>query len=368
MPNERLLSVDAFRGLTIAAMVLVNNPGSWSHVFAPLRHAAWHGWTPTDLIFPFFLFIVGISISLSLSRRMGEGKSSGALYPKIFKRSALILVVGWFLHLFPRFRFATMRIPGVLPRIAVCFLFGALLYLWVKKGISRAAVGAALLVGFWAALTFIPVPGFGAGVLDEKGNLCGYVDRILLGGHLYKPHFDPEGILSTIPALATVLIGTLAGDWLRTAGTLTRKGLGLLLAGIPLTVAGLALHPLFPVNKQLWTSSYVLLTAGLAFLIFSLCFFLVERLGWKGWAKPFLVLGSNAITVFAGSTLMVKILLLIKIPDAGGTVNPITWLYTRVLSPLAGPYLGSLIYPLLLVALWVALMSPLYKHKIFIKL
>jgi len=368
MANERLLSVDAFRGLTVAAMVLVNNPASWSHVWGPLRHATWHGWTPTDLIFPFFLFIVGISTSLSLSRRQAEGSPASSLVRKIFKRSALILLVGWFLHLFPRFRFATMRIPGVLPRIAVCFLLGALLYLWVRKGSARAALSALMLVGYWAALTFIPVPGFGAGVLDEKGNLGGYLDKLLLGGHLYKPDFDPEGLLSTIPAVVTVLLGTLAGDWLRSNRTLARKASGLLAAGIPLVVAGLALDPLFPINKQLWTSTYVLLTAGLALLVFGPCFLLIERFRRTAWAKPFLILGSNAITVFAGSTLMVKILMLIKISDGGRTVSPVGWLYAHVLSPLAGPTLGSAVYPLGLIALWVALMAPLYKHKIFIKL
>ena len=368
MANERLLSVDAFRWSTIAAMVLVNNPAIWSHVWGPLRHAPWHGWTPTDLIFPFFLFIVGISTSLSLARQRAEGIAAASQYRKIFKRSALILLVGWFLHLFPRFRFATMRIPGVLPRIAVCFLLGALLYLWAKKGTARVALSAVLLVGYWAALTFIPVPGFGAGVLDEKGNLAGYLDRLLLGGHIYKPDFDPEGLLSTIPAVVTVLLGTLAGDWLRSNRTLARKARGLFAAGILLVLAGTALDPVFPVNKQLWTSTYVLLTAGLAFLVFGLCFVLIERFKKTGWAKPFLILGSNAIAVFAGSTLMVKVLLLVKISDGGRTVSPVTWLYTHVLSPLAGPTLGSAVYPLGLIVLWVALMAPLYKHKIFIKL
>jgi predicted acyltransferase len=368
MAGERLLSVDAFRGLTIAGMILVNNPASWTYVYPPLRHAPWHGWTPTDLIFPFFLFIVGISISLSFARRLESGKRGPGLYGKIFKRSFLILLVGWFLHLFPRFRFATMRFPGVLPRIAVCYLAGALLYLGVKKKRARIVLSACLLIGYWAALTFIPVPGYGAGVLDEKGNLCGYVDRILLGGHLYRPDFDPEGLLSTIPAIVTVLLGTLAGDWLRSGRTITRKFLGLFAAGVPLAAAGLWLDRFFPINKQLWTSTYVLFTAGLALLIFGLCFVAIERLGLKKWSQPFLVMGANAITVFAGSTLMVKILMLIKISDAGKTVSPITWVYQHALSPLAGPYLGSLIYPILLVLLWVGLMFPLYKHKIFIKL
>jgi len=367
MPQDRLVSVDAFRGLTIAAMILVNNPASWSFVYPPLRHAEWHGWTPTDLIFPFFLFIVGISVSLSFSRRKAEGRSARSLYGKIVQRSATIFAVGLFLHLFPRFRFATMRIPGVLQRIAVCFLIGALIYL-ATKAKSRIVFSISLLVGYWALLTFVPVPGVGAGVLDRSGNLAGYVDTKLLAGHIYKPDFDPEGILSTLPAVVTVLLGTLAGDWLRAGRTNVQKMTGVFSAGVVLTAAGLLLHPYVPINKQLWTSTFVIFTAGMALIVFGACFILIELMGVKRWAYPFLVLGTNAIAVFAGSTLMVKILLIIRIPDAGKAVSPITWLYEHVLSPAAGPYLGSLIYPLLLLALWVFLMLPLYHKKIFIRL
>jgi predicted acyltransferase len=349
-------------------MILVNNPASWTYVFAPLRHAPWHGWTLTDLVFPFFLFIVGISISLSLSRRLAERKTGRRLYGKILKRSFLLLIIGWFLHLFPRFQFATMRIPGVLPRIALCYLAGAFVYLKVKGNGRRLAFASFLLVAYWAALTFIPVPGFGPGVLEEKGNLCGFIDKALLAGHLYRPDLDPEGLLSTIPAIATVILGILAGEWLRKDRTVLRKALGLFANGILLTALGLALHPYFPINKQLWTSTYVLFTAGMALLVFGLCYILIERMNLRRWAKSFIVLGANAITVFAGSTLMVKILMLIKIPEEGKTVSPIAWLYDRFLAPVAGPYLGSLVYPLLLILLWVALMSPLYRHRIFIKL
>jgi predicted acyltransferase len=367
MPKERLISVDAFRGLTIASMILVNNPASWSFVYPPLRHAEWHGWTPTDLVFPFFLFIVGISLALSFSRRKEEGRSLSSLYGKVIQRSATIFAIGLFLHLFPRFHFSTMRIPGVLQRIAVCFLFGALIYLNTKVK-SRIGLSVSFLVGFWALMTFVPVPGYGPGVLNYKGNLCGYIDTKLLAGHIYKPEFDPEGILSTLPAIVTVLIGTLAGDWLRSNRAVCGKMLGIFFAGIILTAAGLLLHPYFPINKQLWTSTFVIFTAGAALIVFGVCYILIESLSLKKWANPFLVLGTNAIAVFAGSTLMVKILLLIKIPDAGKTVSPITYLYKHVLSPVAGPYLGSLIYPLLLIALWVLIILPLYKRKIFIKI
>ncbi len=367
MASQRLASVDAFRGLTIAAMILVNNPASWSFVYPPLRHAAWHGWTSTDLVFPFFLFIVGISIALSFSKRKEEGKPKGRLYGKVVQRSVSIFALGMFLHLFPRFPFATMRIPGVLQRIAVCFLFGALIYLNTKIP-GRIGFSLLFLVGYWALLTFVPVPGFGPGVLDPKGNLCGYIDTKLLAGHIYKPDFDPEGLLSTIPAIATVLLGTMVGDWLRSNRTVTKKRLGLFGVGVVLTAAGLLLHPLFPINKQLWTSTFVLFTAGAALLVFGVCYVLIDGLGIKKWATPFLVMGTNAIAVFAGSTLMVKILLMIKIPEAGKTVSPISYVYNHLLSPVAGPYLGSLIYPLFLIVLWVLLIFPLYRKKIFIRL
>jgi predicted acyltransferase len=367
MPSERLTSIDAFRGLTIAAMIVVNNPGSWTFVYAPLRHAEWHGWTPTDLIFPFFLFIVGISLAFSFSRRKAERQSPGRLYRKIVLRSLIIFGLGLFLHLFPRFHFSTMRIPGVLQRIAVCFFFGALIYL-NTRGKARVVLSGIFLVGYWALLTFVPVPGFGPGILDYKGNLCGYIDTKLMAGHLYKPEFDPEGILSTIPAIVTVLLGTLTGDWIRSGRTMLRKAGGLFGAGIVLTATGLFLHPYFPINKQLWTSTYVIFTAGAALLVLGLCYALCEIMRVETWAYPFLVLGTNAITVFAGSTLMVKILLMIKIADAGKTVSPITYLYSHILSPLAGPYLGSLIYPLLLAAFWIFFMLPLYRRRIFIRI
>ena len=366
MSNERFVSIDAFRGLTIAAMILVNNPGSWSFIYPPLRHAAWHGWTPTDLISPFFLFIVGMSIAVALARRMEKTGNRPGLILKIVKRSAIIFALGLFLHLFPKFHFSTMRIPGVLQRIALCYLFGAVIFLFLRTK-ARIALSAALLLGYWALLTFIPVPGYGPGVLEQSGNLAGYVDTKLLSGHIHKPDFDPEGLLSTIPAIATVLLGTLLGEWLRSSRTINRKTIGMVSIGVLLTASGLLLHPVFPINKPLWTSSYVLFTAGMALLVFGVCFIIIEAARWKKWAWPFLVLGANAIAVFVGSTLMVKLLLLIKIPDGGGTVSPITYLYTHVLSPLAGPMPGSLIYPILLLIFWIAVMAPLYKYKIFIK-
>jgi predicted acyltransferase len=259
-----------------------------------------------------------------------------------------------------------MRIPGVLQRIAVCFLFGALIYLNTKVK-SRILISAGILIGYWALLTFVPVPGYGPGVLDLKGNLCGFVDLKLLAGHIYKPDFDPEGLLSTLPAIVTVLLGTLAGDGLRRPKTNVRKLTGMIAVGIVLTAAGLLLHPLFPINKQLWTSAFVIFTAGMALLAFGVCFLLIEIWNLRKWAAPFLIFGTNAIAVFAGSTFMVKVLMMIRIADGGTMVNPMGYVYAHVLSPLAGPYLGSLVFPLLLILLWMLIISPLYKKKIFLR-
>lgn len=367
MHHERFLSIDAFRGLTVAAMLLVNNPGSWSHVYPPLRHAAWHGWTVTDLIFPFFLFIVGMVIPFSFGRRMREGTPPARLVPKILKRSAIIFFLGFLLNFFPSFDFSSVRIPGVLQRIALCYLVGSLVYLTTKSA-GRVVFSFVFLAGYTALLRFVPVPGFGPGILEAVGNLPGFVDVKLLAGHLLRPDFDPEGLLSTIPAVVTVLLGTMLGDWMRSSRTIFRKTLGVFSTGIPLTAAGLLLHPYLPINKSLWTGSYVLFTAGMALIVFGVCFVLIDGLQWKRWAWPFLVIGSNPITVFVGSALLAKILLLIKIPDGGADSNLVAWLHGHFFSPLAGPVLGSLIYAVVFVLLWIVLMAPLYKHRLFLKI
>lgn len=358
LAGQRLASLDAFRGITIAGMILVNNPGSGDHVYPPLRHAVWHGWTPTDLIFPFFLFIVGVSISLALSRRIEAGTRGTALHLKIFKRSAIIFALGLLLRLIPGFDFATMRIPGVLQRIALCYLFAALLYIHSGPKGRIAAVFLAL-AAYWAVMNLVPVPGYGAGVLDYNGNLCGYIDTKLMAGYLYKPEFDPEGILSTLPAIATSLLGTLAGDWLRRSKGVLAKTAGLLGAGIVLTVLGLALHPYFPVNKQLWTSTFVLFTAGAALLLLAFCFLVIDGFGFKKWATPFFVFGTNAIAAYCGSILGNKLLMLVKANS---------YIYEHLLVPWAGNLNGSLVYAVTYVFIWLAIMTPLYKKKIFIKI
>ncbi|MFQ6038012.1 MAG: acyltransferase family protein [Candidatus Aminicenantales bacterium] len=365
--NERLKSLDAFRGITIAAMIVVNNPGSWAHVFPPLRHAEWHGWTPTDLVFPFFLFIVGVAISLALSRRIDRGEGLSSLYGKIVRRSLILFALGILLRLMFQPDLAHLRIPGVLQRIALCYLISAMVYPRVGPR-GRAGTVFSLLLGYYVAMKLIPVPGYGAGVLEPKGNLCGYIDVKILGGHLYKPHFDPEGILSTLPAVATVLLGTLAGDWIRSRRGAVSKATGLLLTGLVLVALGLGLHPVFPINKQLWTSTFVLFTGGAAAVLLGIFVILMD--GWriqKG-AFPFLVLGANAIFVYVGSTVLARIFSMIKILGEQGPVSVKTYVVEHLLIPWAGPQTGSLLFPILLLLFWIGVMIPLYQRKIFIRI
>jgi predicted acyltransferase len=267
---ERMTSLDVVRGITIAGMILVNNPGSWGAIYPPLEHAPWHGLTPTDLVFPFFLFIVGVSIALALGRRAEKGGSMRDLYVKIVRRSLIIFGLGLVLGGFPYYDLATMRIPGVLQRIAVCYLVTSLVFLKTTWK-AQAAIAAALLVLYWAAMTLIPVPGFGAGDLSMEGNLAAHVDRVLLAGHTWKPLYDPEGILSTIPSIATALCGVLVGHLLRSKQTPVEKTAALFVAATAAMVAGWIWGGWFPVNKALWTSSYVLLTAGMAAQLLAFC-------------------------------------------------------------------------------------------------
>ncbi|MDH4220261.1 MAG: heparan-alpha-glucosaminide N-acetyltransferase domain-containing protein [Candidatus Aminicenantes bacterium] len=366
MKKGRLSSLDAFRGITIAGMILVNNPGSWKHVYAPLQHAEWHGWTPTDLVFPFFLFIVGVSVSLALSKRIARGDRLPSLYFKIFSRSFILFALGIFLRLLFRFDFGNLRIPGVLQRIAICYLLSALIFTKVgTKG--RLVISLFILMAYYLILKFVPVPGYGPGVLEYEGNLCGYIDVKILGGHLYKPSFDPEGILSTFPTIATTLIGTLTGDWLRSSKKVLQKTTGLLIAGIVMTGSGLLLHPHFPINKQLWTSTFVLFTSGAALVLLGLCFLLIDGIGFKKWAYPFLVLGTNAIFVYAGSIVMAKLLVLIKVSTGQGTLTLQAFINKNLLVPLFGSLNGSLLFALLFILLWIVGMIPFYRNQIFIK-
>ena len=354
----RLLSVDALRGLTVAAMVLVNNPGTWRAVYGPLQHAPWHGWTPTDMVFPFFLFVVGVSIPLALGPALERG--AGGLAARVLRRAAVIFALGLLLHALPFFPLATLRIPGVLQRIAVCYLLAALLVVATRgaRGWRIQAVAAGvLLVGYWLLMTKVAAPGQVAGDLSPGGNLAGYVDRLVLGPrHIWQATrvYDPEGILSTLPATATTLLGVLAGHWLRAGRSGPRIVGGLALGGLVAAALGWLWGLSFPVNKPLWTSSYALLMAGLAALALAAGHWVIEVRGRRGWAAPFAVLGVHALVLFFLSSLMAKLLVIVRVGAGGPRLH--AWLFEHLFAPWASPVNASLAYALAYVLLWWALM------------
>jgi predicted acyltransferase len=367
--SDRLVSLDVFRGLTIAAMVLVNNPGTWASIYWPLEHAEWHGWTPTDLVFPFFLFIVGVSITLAFARRVREGAAARALYLKVIKRAAIIFGLGFFLNLFPRFDFSTVRIPGVLQRIAVCYLITSLIFLTTRVR-TQFVIALALLVVYWFLMTRVAAPGFAAGDLSKDGSLASYIDRLVFGQHVWRQAkvYDPEGLLSTIPAVATTLFGVLTGHWLRSERTRWDKVVGMFVAGAVCVVLGWAWNAFFPINKALWTSSYVLFTGGLALQLLALCYWLIDIEGYRRWAWPFEVFGVNALALFVGTGLMVKLMALIKLPaDDGTEIGLQGWIFRRFFLSWAAPINASLFYAIAFILLWLFLMWLLYRKRIFIK-
>jgi predicted acyltransferase len=354
-------------------MILVNNPGDWTKTYAPLLHAEWHGWTPTDLIFPFFLFAVGIAIPFSCAGRLARsGGDRSPLHRQILRRALILFVLGLFLSWF-RFTpidWSTARIPGVLQRIAVVYLVAALAWLHLGPR-ARALLAVALLAGYWLAMMLVPVPGHGAGDLSPDGNLSAWVDHLVLGQHTWRKApgpGDPEGILSTAPAIASTLAGLFAGDWLRSPRAPREKLKGLLLSGCLATIAGLALAPFFPINKNLWTSTYVVLTTGLALLLLAATYVLVDLKQLDGWARPFSIFGTNAIAAFFGSTLLAKIALITNWTEPNGeTITLQGWLYSHSFGAWLPDYVASLAWALAYVLIWLGLMAVLYRRRIFIK-
>ena len=382
---RRLESLDVFRGLTIAGMILVNDPGTERSFYWPLGHAdelmsahltGWfpgkwwvqaNGWTPTDLIFPFFLFIVGASMVLSFAARRERGDSRRELMKHAVRRSALILLIGYAIRILPWVDFSHMRYPGVLQRIAVVYLCASAITLW-SSARGRVLWIAGLLAGYYAVMRFVPVPGCDHAVwMTQHCSLAGWLDRKLMLGHLYRRDFDPEGVLSTFPAIATTLLGTLTGEFLRAAESLSHKLRVLAVAGALGVAAGYAWHPWFPISKPLWTSSYVLFTAGAACLLLALCGWLIETRGWRAWAKPFLWLGSNAILAYALSTFVAKLGDIIKVSEGVRSVSVEAWIYQHWFAPLAQPNNASLAFALFYTAVWTLIAWALYRKKIFVK-
>jgi predicted acyltransferase len=350
---KRVLSVDVLRGLTIALMILVNDPGDWDHVFKQLDHAEWSGWTLTDLVFPTFLFLMGLSMVFSLQARIARGNCRKSLTAHLFARTGKLLLLTFVLVYFPRMRWTHLRFYGVIPRIAICSLLAGLVLVAVMKLRQRVPVligiVVTLLVGYWVVMRWVPVPGIGMPVkdfplLDPVRNMTAWIDRGMVAftqrwlhtGVLYKKTDDPEGLLSTLPSVATVLLGALTGMWMRAEGFASRMRLGLAGAGVVSLLAGELWSVWFPINKNLWTSSYVLLSAGIALLVLAGVSWLVDgrEEPWPKWLQvstwPWFVFGSNAIVAYTTSVVLVKGLIYFKLTDADGDRHSVwSWIYER---------------------------------------
>ncbi len=369
--KKRLVSLDVFRGITIAAMILVNNQGDWGHVYPALRHAAWHGWHGADIVFPYFLFAVGASLFFSFSSLRGAGTSRKIVLFHIIRRTVILLVLGFFLNLFPSFDFGTVRIPGVLQRIGLCSFFAALLTLYAKPGMRISST--IFLLALYGALLFLVTPsGFGHGSLEPCCNLPGFIDGTLFPGHTYEhapvPGFDPEGLLGTLPAVASAMIGVCAASLIRSSEKMAMDTWRLLPAGMVLIAVGLALDGIIPINKNLWTPSYCLFMGGLGTIVFTLCHYLFDVSNLRLPAAPFLVLGRNAILVYVLSTLAGNAMASINITTGGGPATLKGIIFNSVFAPRFGPEAASSLYAASFLLFWLGIMYLLYRKKIFISL
>ena len=365
--QNRLTSLDAFRGMTIAGMILVNNPGSWSDIYPPLRHASWHGWTPTDLIFPFFLFIVGVAITLSQQKQLTLHNQK-YVYLKILKRTLIIFCLGLLLHLIPYFNFPKMRFLGVLQRIAIVYGVTSVIVLNTRFK-AQAWITAGLLFFYWGIMKLIPVPGYGSGDLSVEGNLAAYIDNLILHGHMWQPTWDPEGLLSTIPAVATALTGVLTGHLLQSGKDRMEITGWIFVTGWIAIVVGLFWGIVFPINKSLWTSSYVVFTSGAALQFLAFCYWLIDVKAIQKWALPAIMYGMNAIAVFVLSGLLAKMLSFIKLTGIDGNqISLKTWIFNNLFLSWAEPINASLAFAMVNVLFWLGIMAIMYYKKIFVKI
>ncbi len=424
-PPRRLTSLDAFRGIAIAGMILVNMAGVAGQAYPPLLHADWNGYTPTDFVFPFFLFIVGVAMAFSLSKYSGfrlkrtqnltpeppsnppleteigkeeqdaplpvedqtfteeswkksiytawkKHKPTLTVYGRIIRRSAILFALGLFLNGFWNYDWNTIRFMGVLQRISLTYLLASLIILHVpRKG--QWAIAAVILIGYWLAMVLIPVPGYGVANWTREGNLGAYIDRLIIGtAHLYKgDNFnsmgDPEGLFSTLPALVTVLLGYFTGDWLRKQPIKSVTSMDLVMDGLSLMVIGQLWDFWFPINKKLWTSSYVLFTAGWAMIVLAACYELIEVRERRRWARPFTIMGLNAIALFVASVLLIKILVKTQIGTGPKAPNTYTWIYQHLFASWAGAMNGSFLFALLTLLFWWGVGYGMYRMRWFVK-
>jgi len=365
--QERLVSLDVFRGATIAAMILVNNPGDWGNVFAPFLHAEWHGWTFTDLIFPFFLFIVGVAIVYAFSRRKMAASSKADLYKKIIRRTLILFALGLFLSGFPYYDFSTIRIPGVLQRIAVCYFAASLIYL--NSGTRGQWLWAAgLLFVYWGFMAWYPVPDIGAGVLEKGRNFSAYIDQLVLSGHMWSATktWDPEGIFSTLPAISMTLFGVLTGHLLRSEKSRLEKTVYMLLIGNLALLAGSIWHLWLPINKNIWTSSYTVAMTGMALIVLAFCYYISDVRGYRRWTRPFVIYGMNAITVFVLSGIIGRLLYLIKVGEQDLTLK--NFIYQSLFTPWLPPKVASLAFAFCFILFMYGVAWLMYRKKFFIKI
>lgn len=364
MDSKRLISLDAFRGFTVAAMILVNYPGTWTNIYAPLRHAEWNGITPTDLIFPFFLFIVGVSIAFAYTKQLTANAPMRQVYTKLVFRAIKIYAVGIILNLIPDFNFAELRYAGVLQRIAVVFLACGILFLTTQWK-TQVIVAATILVGYCMAMMLIPTPGYPTAMLEPGINLAAWVDGQWMPGKLWHQTWDPEGILSTFPAMATTIIGMLTGTFLLGSKTWEQKVVLLMVMGFAVTIIGSVWGWFFPINKNLWTSSFVLFTGGLALMTLGALIYLVDVLAHKKWVSVGVAFGSNAIAIYVLAALLGTVLYGINLGDKSASSHLLHFCIHQLhfSSELASFTVATVFVGLNYVAAYI-----LYRKKIFIKL
>lgn len=361
--TERLVSLDAFRGAIIALMVLVNDPGDGRHSYGPLNHADWNGWTITDVVFPSFLWIVGVAMTFSIAKKLAAGNSRAQIFKQVLRRAAILYGLGLFLYALPKFDLSTLRILGVLQRIAICYAIAAGIYL--TTGVRGQIIWiVSLLAAFWLIMTFAPVPGVGSGYLDVERNFAHYVDSIALGHHNYArtKTWDPEGIVSTLPAIATALLGILAGTLLRARRTLAERTTWMFVAGNLLIAAGLICDIWLPINKKIWTSSFALFMAGLDFVMLASVAWLVDGMGYRRAVKPAVIMGMNAIAVYMASEVLDGMLHTIHLSSG---VSAHVWIYDHLFAPLASPMAASLLYAVTYTLLMYLLAYGMYRRGWF---
>jgi len=393
MRPQRLISLDVLRGITIAFMIMVNNnggAGSWGF----MKHAVWNGLTATDLVFPTFVFVVGASIVFAVEARLARGATRAELAWHTVKRAAILFLLGMVVNNFPFFKLDNMRFYGVLQRIAICYLVVGLFYLWDRRVWTKAAALVVLLVGYWVLVRWVPVPGAGmpgrdVPFMDQTQNLVSWLDRLLMPHHLYMdssgPNLhnvrDPEGLLSDLPAIGTALLGLLTGLWLRSGRSVKHKAQGLAAAAVTCLALGYLWSLEFPLNKNMWTSSYVLVAAGWSLTVLTLAFWMVEEWGWGRWKGegkskrlvysalvfPWLVLGSNAITAYMFSELVPELLEYIRFIANGKRTNPMGWMADHVFVHMPDAGWAAFAYSVFTLGYCFIPVWIMYRKKIFLK-